>query len=121
MNIFNSKILTVPIFLFAAWMIFSVISVKTEERQVKGEKENLERRIDEVKRDNESIQGYLDNSNNPSFLDREARLRLNVKLPDEEVFFVYKDSNARPASASQESEADDLANWQKWWYYLLGR
>ena len=91
-----------------------------EKDQVKKEEANIESKIAGIKRDNASIEKYIKNFENPEFLEKEARLRLNYKALGEEVVFVYRDANPQKASASEDTSSKNLPNYKKLWHWLTG-
>lgn len=116
----NSKILTVLLSVLSVWILFSVISVELEKDEVKKEEANIEAKIINIERESASLERYIKNFDNPDFLEKEARLRLNYKAPGEEVVFVYRDLNAPNASSSERFYQKDLLDYKKWWHWLLG-
>src|SRR3989344_1542622 len=102
MNIINSKILTVPLLFLSVWILFSVISVEMKKDEIKKEEANIESKMTSIKRDNASLEKYIKNFENPEFLEKEARLRLNYKASGEEVAFVHRDTNSQKSSSSEE-------------------
>jgi cell division protein FtsB len=120
MNVLNSKFLTVFLLILSVWILFSVISIEVEKDEVKKEEAAVQAKITGISQDNKLMEGYIKNFENHEFLEKEARLRLNYKLPGEEVVFVHRDANSPKASLSEESSPVDLPNYKKWWYWLLG-
>lgn len=120
MNFLNSKILTILLSFLSVWVLFSVISVEVEKEQVKKEEASIEAKTANVIRDNELLEKYIKNFENPEFLEKEARLRFNYKVPGEEVVFVYRDENVPKASSSRDTSPVELPNYKKWWNWLLG-
>jgi len=119
MNLLNSKILTIPLAFLSVWILFSVISVEIEKDEIKKEEANIESKIINIERDNVSIERYIKNFENPEFLEKEARIRLNYKASGEEVVFVHRDANSQKASSS-EGFSEEPPNYKKWWNWLLG-
>jgi cell division protein FtsB len=120
MHFLNSKIFTAIIAVFSVWILFSVVSVEMEKSEVKKEEDNIKAKIGDVTQDNKQLEKFIENFDNPEFLKKEARLRLNYKAPDEEVVFVHRDLNSKKVSSAGEFLEDNLPNYKKWWYYLLG-
>lgn len=97
-------------------MIFAEI----KKGEVKKEEIVVQTKITGVRLDNDQLERYIKNFENKEFLDREARLRLNYKLPGEEVVFVHRDANPQKASSSQELSPEEMPNYKKWWRWMLG-
>jgi len=118
--ILNSKVSTALLGILFVWVLFSVISIELEESVVKKEEESVRGKISDLEWDNELLGKYIDNLNNPEFLDKEARLRLNYKILGEEAVFVHRGPDYFKASSSDNFSEEYLPNYKKWWYYLLG-
>lgn len=116
----NSKILTVLLSVLSVWILFSVISVELEKDEVKKEEANIEAKIINIEWESASLERYIKNFDNPDFLEKEARLRLNYKAPGEEVVFVHRDPDSQKASSAEKFSGEDLPNYKKWLHYLLG-
>lgn len=119
MQILKSKILLAVIIVITGWLGLSFINIRIQEDIVNKEIKDLESKISHLENDNiytEKLVGYL---KHPSFLEREARLRLNYKKPGEETVFVYPDS-AEIVSGSLElkNKLDGEPGYIKWWQYL---
>lgn len=120
MPFLDSKIFTALISIFLVWTLLSVVSVEMEKDAVKKEEKNIEDKINDAKSSNKIIEKFIDNFNDPGFLEKEARIRLNYKLPGEEVVFVHRDLNSKKASSAEEFSINNLPNHKKWWRWLLG-
>lgn len=116
----NSKILTALLSALSVWILFSVISTEAEKDDIKKEEAAIESKISSMKRDNETLEEYVQNLKNPKFLEKEARLRLNYKASGEEAVFVHRDPNSQKASLSDGFDPENLPNYKKWWYWLFG-
>jgi hypothetical protein len=79
-----------------------------------------EARIDDAKRENQRLAEEVDRMKRPQWLALLARQRLNYKMPDETVVFVYKSEKAGTIVQPQTSAVDARANWQKWYDWLRG-
>ena len=83
---------------------------------------DLKSRIVDLENNNKFLASSSAYFASDAYLERQARLKLNYKLSDEQVAFVYKDTSVKIASPSKEfkSKLVEMPNWKKWWYYLLG-
>ena len=116
----NSKILTILLSVLSVWMLLSVISVEVEKNAVKKKEAAVEAKMADIKRDNDLLEKQIKNFENQGFLEKEARLRLNYKMSGEEVVFVHRDLNSQKVSSSEEFSPENMLNYKKWFYYLLG-
>ena len=119
-RLLNSKLFSVGLLAVFAWLLLSSIDLIDRDRSVREEVRNLEQKIVSVEEDNAELEkqvGYLEN---PAFLEREARLRLNYKAPDEVVVFVYPDDSPQRSSKSFYEDLAKMENYKKWLYWLMG-
>ncbi|OGM97028.1 MAG: hypothetical protein A2816_01315 [Candidatus Yanofskybacteria bacterium RIFCSPHIGHO2_01_FULL_39_44] len=119
--ILKSKWSSFVIIATLGWLSLSFVKIKMQASLVNKEAVILENKIADLEKDNNSIEKYLNYLNRPSFLKKEARLKLNYKLEGESVAFVYPDTN-QTTSSSEEFyiQFSRLPNYAKWIYYLLG-
>ena len=81
------------------------------------EKQNLEQKIIELKQENQQAQGFADYLKSDAYLERQARIKLNYKKPDESVIFVYKKPAEQTASQSlQTLKGEDIIAKVKNWF-----
>lgn len=118
MNVFKSKLLSVILVLGVGWLFLSFIKINLHENIVNKEVGDLNAKLDNLTKDNSSLEKFIEHLNNPSFLEKEVRLRLNYKAPDEEVVFIYPDNNAR-ASSSKDFSRQNTPYYIRWWRYLI--
>jgi len=83
---------------------------------------DLESRMADLEQNNQFLASSSAYFASDAYLERQARIKLNYKFPDEQVAFVYKDLSVKIASPSKEfkNQLAQMPNWKKWWYYLLG-
>jgi cell division protein FtsB len=109
-----------PIFILIpiiGWLSLSIIKIKLQENIVNEETGNLEQEISGLEKSNDILEKFIAYMNNPSFLEKEARIKLNYKAPGEEVALVYQDENKK---ASSSEDFENAPNYIKWWRYLVG-
>lgn len=119
---FKSKWLLAVLIPAVGWLGFSFIKINLHSDLVNKEVQGLEAKIANLEEENFNLEKILGYFNSQSFLEREARLRLNYKGADEEVAFVYPDEGVVAGSASMNTseQLEKLPNPAKWVYYLLG-
>ncbi|MEA2113078.1 MAG: septum formation initiator family protein [Patescibacteria group bacterium] len=133
------KILGSKIFLFAIVfiLIFFIIGLGREsyhKYQLTKEINSLRLEIERLDGRNRQLANLMDYFKEESFLEKEARLKLNLKKPGEKVVIIsdYFDSkNGLDAatdnghnlkageSASEKSTDKQTANYWKWWEYFF--
>lgn len=110
----NSKIFTIPLLVLSLWMLLSVISLEAEKRELAKEVRNVEAKIDDTKRGSKSLEEFIKHFDNPLFIEKEARLRLNYKIAGEEVVFVHRDLDSKATSPSEEFFKGKFGVYKKW-------
>ncbi|MDP3697872.1 MAG: septum formation initiator family protein [Candidatus Taylorbacteria bacterium] len=117
----KSKWFTFLIIAVLGWLSLSFIRIKMQSSLVNKEAKILEDKINNLETANNSIEAYLKHLDQPSFLEREARLKLNYKIEGEGVAFVYPDTKKISSKSEDFFERfSRLPNYTKWIYYLLG-
>ncbi len=122
MSILQRKTATIVLVVLVFWLGYKSFKVHDERAGIKNQVSELESRVDDITRNNQFLASSSAYFGSDSYLERQARLKLNYKLPDEQVAFVYQDANAKKV-LPEEKTKDKIAqmpNWKKWWYYLLG-
>jgi cell division protein FtsB len=102
------------------FFLLLIIKLQPSLETITKETDNLDQKIAEVEKNSlemEKIRGYL---NSADYLERQARIKLNYKKPDESAVFVYQNPHQKPAETNgAEKLPEILPNWQKWLNYLL--
>jgi cell division protein FtsB len=81
---------------------------------------NLNQKISELKTANKETEGLAEYLNSSAYLERQARLKLNYKKPDESVFFVYqKQTVPTIETGTTQSQEGIAAKLKKWWNNLF--
>ncbi len=109
----------VGMILVIGWLTLSFIKIKLHENIVNKEAEELGMKISNLEKSNNLIEKFLVYMSNPSFIERQARIKLNYKAPGEEVVFIYPDNSAKVSSSSESFKNENSSNYIKWWDWLL--
>jgi len=121
MKLFKSIWVLVVMIPVIGWLGFSFIKINLQENIVNKEVGDLESKVGSLEKENGILERFIEYVKYPSFLEKEARLKLNYKAPGEEVVFVYPDGNSRSSSSIDfNNQLAQMPNLFKWWYYLLG-
>ena len=123
MNLLHRKIVTPILVILVGWLGLSVWQIHGQRVGVAGQVKDLESKIAEVQSNNQYLASSSAYFSSDAYLERQARLKLNYKLPDEQVAFVYPDNNrVKVASGEQALKANlaTLPNWKKWWRWMMG-
>lgn len=102
-KLLNSKIFSVFILILIGWLALSLLGVENKKKFLDKEIQSFENKIKNVQKTNDELSEFISHFDNPSFLEKEARLKLNYKAPDEELIMVYRDNGAKTASDSAAS------------------
>ena len=89
-DILHSKWFTIGALIAAGFFVVSFLKIEPALVATNKELNNLDKKIAEVKRsasELERLGGYL---NSDAYFERQARLKLNYKKPDERVVYVYQ-------------------------------
>lgn len=117
-KIFQSKIITVILIILVSWLILSALSIKAKREYVSGEIQDITAQINRLKKENDFLSRLQDYFRSESFLEQQARLKLNFKDADENVVFIYPSAEEAKDEISGQEELD-MENYKKWWYYLM--
>ena len=122
MLILQRKIITIGLAVLLVWLGYKVWQIRIQRSDRDIQVKDLESRAVGLELNNQFLASLSAYFASDVYLERQARLKLNYKLADEQVAFVYKDTSVKVASPSQEFKVQlaEMPNWKKWWYYLLG-
>lgn len=121
MNPLRSKWLLLSLMVIVGWLAFSLPVLHTRWSEFEKALADLNQKIGDAERSRAYLEKFAAYFKTPEFLEKEAREKLNYKLPDESVAFVFRDSNSKLVSEEEENKNIDKApNYKKWWYYILG-
>lgn len=117
----HRKYVTPILVVILVWLGFQVWKIHDQRNLARNQVTDLESKISDIQSDNQFLASSSAYFSSDAYLERQARLKLNYKMPDEGVAFVYPDTSTKVASASQPIQVGTLPNWKQWWYYLLGQ
>lgn len=130
--------LSSKVFLFFVFIILIVLTINLAQEsykkyQLKKEISELKLEIDRLEGNKEQLSNLMEYFKNDSYLEQEARVKLNLKKPGEKVVILSRDSvtndNVKVSQSgaleigNQEIELEDInletANYWKWWEYFF--
>lgn len=114
----KSKVTLVVLAVLVAWLGLSALNVGSQRERLQAALREVEQKIRNTERSNEFLakfSGYLESE---SYLEKQARLKLNYKAPDEEVFFVYR--GGADAPPEPQGTQPETPFWLRWWRHLVG-
>jgi cell division protein FtsB len=104
---------------FLIWLINKDFPEKIETGKQLGD---LKSKIEALKKEEERQKSLAEYLNSESYLEKQARLRLNLKKEGEEVAFVYrKDNGEREASKENRDENPFLSKLKELFRILMRR
>lgn len=121
-DILQSKWFTVAILAMAGFFSLSIVKLSLPLITVSRELKNINQKIDEAKKSNlelEELGSYLQSD---AYVERQARIRLNYKKPDEKVVYVYRNPSAKiPNDDTVAGKTNNkfFANITEWFKHLL--
>lgn len=113
----GSKWSSVFLVLVFGWLLIQAGTLWFRVGGVDTERARLEDRAFQIERDIERQKDLVAQAEDPRWLEHQARLRLNYKLPDEGIAVVYKDEN--PDSISPAASSSDTASTVSWWKRIV--
>lgn len=115
-------ILTSRLFIVIATLAFlavsaGVVNVAIRRAEIEREVQALRDDIKQSGQKNDELQRLIGYFSTPEFREREARLRLGLKKPGENVVVVpgLSDDNIMPASPEEAT----VPNWKRWYNYFF--
>jgi len=122
-NILQSKWFTFLAVIVIGFFLLLTIKLKPSLETVSQEVNNLDQKIAEAERDLSELQKLGDFFKSVTYLEQQARLKLNYKKPGESVVFIYKNQHVQDPMKPDDTTKPStiLPNWQKWLNYLLNK
>lgn len=120
-RVFQSKILSVVLVGVVAWLGIGVVHVYQQRKQTDQQVANVRAKMEILQKENDALKKILGYLKNPEYLAREARLKLNLIKPDEQVAYVYpEEKKPIPTPVVKNNEDQSLLEKIKdWWYHLI--
>ncbi len=111
----------IPILLALAVGIFQKLYYRYE---IKGELDKLNSEIADLNKQKNDLNQLVDYYKNESNLEKEARVRLNLKKEGEKVVIILPqatstDDNDESISGLSGVNLENLPNYKQWWYYFF--
>lgn len=92
---------------------------------IKGELDKLSNEITVLNEQKEGLSELLDYYKNESNLEKEARIRLNLKKEGEKVVIILPQATSTDENSEFISKTStdilNLPNYKQWWYYFIGK
>lgn len=102
---------------FLFWIVAKGFPQKLEIEKQMGD---IRGQIDNLEKEEERQRGLLEYLNTESYLEKQARLRLNFKKEGEEVVFIYrKDEVKEEGTVKKNNENPFLSKVKEWFRFLM--
>ena len=133
-NIFTSKVFLFILIIATIWVVLICLKITSKRYQMAKEIFNIQQQISQLKKENQDLSVAIESFNNPSFLEKEAKRRLNLRKEGEEVVILPKNEFSDNQTTTPETNSASLAgssnqnqvvdnkeepNFQKWWRYFF--
>lgn len=119
MNPLNSKWFSLLLIVLVGCLVFYLLGLNIRRAEFQQAVSDVEQKIQEAERGKTYLEKFITYFKSPQFLEKQARVKLNYKSPDEEVVFVFRDPNPKQETAAA-NRLDQAPNYRKWWFYVLG-
>ena len=118
----SSRWVSVLLVLLVVWLARQAGGMWVRVRHLSDDAARMEDRVVELERDIERREEMIGRIQDPAWLAYQARLRLNYKLPDEQVVVVYKKENADiiGAVASTSDKVESRSWFSRLWQRIRG-
>ncbi len=91
--------------------------------EINGKLDKLNAEISDLNKKKENLNQLIDYYKNESNLEKEARVRLNLKKEGEKVVIILPQATSTGENGETISEVSadtlNLPNYQQWWYYFF--
>ncbi|MDD5590125.1 MAG: septum formation initiator family protein [Candidatus Portnoybacteria bacterium] len=127
-KIFGSKLTLFLLILLFLWMSISLVTISYKKFRMAKEIGGLKTEIEQVEKNNQQISAMIDYLSSQSFLEREAKEKLNMKKEGEEVLIIEparrvvatsSEDSIQPAPENKESAQKEDSNFLKWLKYFF--
>lgn len=132
-NIFQ-KALGSRVFLFFSLLIsiFLAVSIGREgyrKHQLGQEQSRVKKEIEQFEKRNNYLSELMNYFNDETYLEEQARVKLNFKKPDENVVIIERPQDKNGASEKKQGSGaglpaagpEEATNYWKWWEYFFGQ
>ena len=118
----RQSVFTFVLIFAVGFLIYLIARDYPKKLETKRQLEDLENKILVLKKDEERQKNLVEYFNTESYLEKQARLRLNLKKEGEEVVFVYrKDEEPKDETIREQNENPFLSKLKEWVKILFSR
>lgn len=106
----QSKLCTLLAIMVIVFLGLALLRIQPQKVVVEKKVKNFQDKIMELEKSSAELAQLLDYFKSDAYLEREAKLKLNVRRPEEQVVFLHKDDVSQKAASS--SETDSFSGWR---------
>ncbi|MDP2934344.1 MAG: septum formation initiator family protein [bacterium] len=112
--------------LFALLVIFLLLIIALGREsyfnyQTNQEIKKLQEKIENLEKDNVELAETEKYFQSEEFLEKEARLKLNLIRDGEKLIIVKEEDNNSVEEVGKSRESENISNFRKWWRYFFGK
>lgn len=127
----TSKFLLFFLIIAFIWSAIACVKITYKKKQLIKESEKLQAEISKIQEENKQLGSIKNILTNPSFLEREAKRRLNLKREGEEVVIIPESESGQVVKDAENEEIEQIGgdstgvepkeelNPKKWWRYFF--
>ena len=119
MHLLSSKWFSLLFIILVGCLVFYLLGLNVRRAEFQRVVSDVEQKIQEAERGKNYLEKFITYFKSPQFLEKQARIKLNYKSPDEEVVFVFRDPNPK-TEENLDNWLLGVPNYRKWWAYILG-
>ena len=120
---FQSKWFLVLIFAAVGFLLYKIAVVSYQKYQLNKEIASLGRMAKERDEKIDNLKTLTDNLKDESYLEKEARKKLNLQLPGEQTVIIIDKNNQSQIPDNLNSSVGDESFWsnpKRWWQVIMG-
>lgn len=118
-RLFSKKMFMV----YAAVAVFVIgsglINMMVRDQSIEADIERLNEKADKLETRNLEIVELTKRFSTEGFLEREARLKLNLQMPGEKMVIIEHGEPVESVSAPTSNEVENITNRTRWWRYFF--
>lgn len=119
-TILSRKTVTIVLVLALAWLSHAVWRVHAQRAAVAVQVSDVEAKVKSMENENRFLASSSDYFTSDAYRERQARIKLNYKLPDEQVAFVYRSASPSQSAPASVAKTRTVPNWRKWLDWVFG-
>lgn len=112
-------ILTFTLIFAAGFLVYLFVRDYPKRQEIKNQLGDIENRIAALKKDEEKQKSMAEYLESEGYLEKQARLRLNLKKEGEEVVFIYRKDEAEKLPSREEQNGNPFLSKLKEWVRML--